>query len=238
MAIATFRQFHFATAVESAQEPLSTESAWSRLLKSPYDCLEGIFWGAAFSSALYECYQRVRELRRFSLQDLRCEETRENLKGEVKATANAFFGLFGYASSSLEWADRSRLIVLGKLVSLVQKISYMALFVNAGFGVDKCLETIKKMKCDIFNETDPVAKSRHERHYRAAILDLASHISTIAWALLGLVKLCFAVVISPALSSAVLMVSCAFALASFSYGIYVAVALAPPEEQQPEEARA
>jgi hypothetical protein len=211
------------------------KTSWTRLRKSPWHCLEGLFWGTAWSFSLCECYACIRELSCCSLEDLRLQGGCDKLRRLIKATVNAVFGLFGYSTSTLEWADRMRLITLGKLAPLVQRISYLSLFINAGFGMEKCFETLKTKKCAFIAEKDPATQSMHAHHYRCALLDLASHISGIAWSLIGLVKLCFVVAVSPILANAVLLVSCAFAIASFSYGIYVAVKFDQPTGVKSEE---
>ncbi len=72
------------------------------------------------------------------------------------------------------------------------------------------------------------ARNIKEHRYRLGVIDLASHISTLAWAILGIIELFVGIAISPLLTGSLFLISCGLAFASIGYSLYIEFKLDPP----------
>jgi hypothetical protein len=205
---------------------------YAELIKNPFQLAEGVMWGSCWIWTLYDFCSHACEFRRIAGMDLAHSDNRIKLCEQVKEIFVRFVSLSGMSASAVQWADRVRIIALGKFAPFVQKFSYVTILISAGFGIEKTIKALQKEASDFESERNPGARNKHKHHYRLALIDLASHISTVAWVVLGAFEICAGVALSPLLTGSVLMISCAFACTSLGYGLYIAFKvdpLAPPQ---------
>src|SRR5579862_1990995 len=187
------------------------------LLNNRWLKIEGLFWGACWAWFLYDSCKHGRESLRLFRQGLSHGANRLKWTAELKETCHNVINLSGTTASMALWAERAKFFTLGKFSLLLQKITFIGFFITSGFSIEKTARELRKEKISMISARDPKDVLKHRLHYRSAQLDLASHISTIVWAILGIVELCGGVVIAPWLMTSVFMTSCALACASIGY---------------------
>jgi hypothetical protein len=206
---------------------------YAELLKNRVELAEGIVRGAGWSILVWDFCKHASECRRISRRDPSKPENRIKLNYEVKETFVSFVSLSAVTASIVQWADRIRIIALDALAPLLQKFTYAAYLITSGFGIEKAIKTIQKIKLDLSTEKDMAARNIKEHRYRLGVIDLASHITTLAWAILGIVELIVGIAISPLLTGAVVLISCGLAFASFGYSLYIDFKLDPSAASTP-----
>lgn len=215
----------------SAEESLNAfvpERPFAQLLKNRAQKIEGCFRVVGWVILLADFINRARSLSRIARRDLSEGDNRSKMQGEAKETFVSLVTFSSVTASLLQWADSVRILVLGKIACILQKFIYGANLIASGFGIEKAVSAIKKEKAELEVEQNPQDRDLHTHRYGLALIDLAYHIATIAWALLGLVELIGGIVFSPLLMGSVFMISCGLALASLVYGLYIDFKLAPP----------
>lgn len=203
------------------------------LLNNHWLKVEGLLWGACWAWFLYDTCKHGRESLRILRLGSSHHENRPKLASQLKETCHNFINLSGTTASIVLWADRAKFFALGKCTLLLQKITFIGYFITSGFGIEKTVRALHKAKNSMMSARDPKDIIRHRHHYRSEQLDLASHISTIAWAILGIAELCTGVVIAPWIMTSVFMASCALACASIGYGCYISSKIDPRETGVP-----
>ncbi len=193
------------------------------LLNSRWLKFEGLLWSACWAWFLYDMCKHGRE----SLGILRLQENRPKLVSDLKETCHKFINLSGATVSMALWAERAKFFALGKYTPLLQKITFIGYFITSGFCIEKTLKALRKEKISMTTAHDPKDIIKHRYLYRSEQLDLASHISTVAWAILGIAQLC-GVFIAPGVTSSVLLSSCALACISIVYSGFVSSKVNPP----------
>jgi hypothetical protein len=187
------------------------------LLNNRWLKIEGLLWCACWAWFLYDSCKHGRESLRLFRLGLSCGENRSKWTSELKETCHNVINLSGTTASIALWSERAKFFTLGKFTLLLQKTTFIGFFITSGFSMEKTARELRKEKISLMNAQDPKDILKHRLHYRSAQLDLASHISTIVWAILGIAELCAGVVIAPWLMTSVFMASCALACVSIGY---------------------
>lgn len=221
------------------------EHPFVEVLKNRALRIEGCVRIAGGVFLVVDFIKHICALRSVACSNLSEEENRSKLVAEVKETFVSLVTLSSVTASLLKWADAVHILVLGKLVPFLQKFVYGASLITSGFGIEKTIHMLKKEDIALAEEQNPAARELHRHRYNLAILDLAYHISTIAWAILGLTELVGSLALSSLLSGPLLMISCGLVLASLVYSLYIEFKIAPlaappavNEIPAPEQARA
>jgi len=196
------------------------------LSDNPWLKTEGILWTGCWAWFLYDFCKHAKESIRIRHLD-RTRENRAKLSAELKETCSNFISLLGSTASIILWADRAKCIALGACSLILQKSTYIGYFLTSGFGIEKTMKALRQAKIAMLSTQDSKEMIQQQYHYRSALLDLASHISTVAWVVLGLVELCASVAISPWIMTSALMISCALACASIGYSCFVSYKVDP-----------
>jgi hypothetical protein len=223
----------------SAEEHLNAfvpESPFALLLKNRAQKIEGGFRIVGWVILLADFINRACSLGRSARSELSEGDNRSKMHTEAKETFVSLITFSSVTASLLQWADSVRILVLGKIVSILQKFIYGANLITSGFGIEKAVHIIKKEQSELETEQNPQDRDLHKHRYGLALVDLAYHISTIVWALLGLVELIGGIALSPVLTGALFMISCGLAVTSLVYSLYIEFKLvppAPPEQNLP-----
>ncbi|HEY2811139.1 MAG TPA: hypothetical protein VGJ00_07120 [Rhabdochlamydiaceae bacterium] len=184
---------------------------------------EGYMWAGLWAWSLYDLGQRVRCYRAITLENLPPEEKQGKLRQQAKEVGVQVINVAGVSAIFTRWAHASRLISVERFLPLLQKISYGSFLLTSGFYIEKTITSLKKAWSALQQAATPEAKEKHRQEYCLAWMDLAAHISTLAWAMLGVIELAAGIAVSPLLMTSVFMAGCVFALASIGYGTYIDV---------------
>src|SRR5690348_5548989 len=205
----------------SAEESLNAfvpERPFAQLLKNRAQKIEGCIRIVGWVILLADFINRSFSLSRAARRDLSEGDNRSKMHGEAKETIVSLVTFSSITASLLQWADSVRILVLGKIACVLQKFIYGANLIASGFGIEKAVSVIKKEQAELEAGQNPQDRDLHAHRYGLALVDLAYHIATIVWALLGLIELIGGIAFSPILMGSIFMISCGLALASLVYG--------------------
>jgi hypothetical protein len=215
----------------SAEQNLNTALAplrFADLLKNRLQLVEGVLLGVGWVSLIFDLFSRICSCSRICCEELPQTEKRVQLINVSKETIVSFASFSGMTITLMLWADRVRVIALGIFVALLQKLTYGTYFITSGFGIEKAVKMVQKAKVDLIAAKDDASRNLHEHRYRLAIIDIASHICTLAWSILGIVGFTAGIVFNPLLMETFFLISCGLALVSIGYSLYIDFKIAPP----------
>lgn len=222
----------------SAEEHLRTfvrEHPFLEVLKNRAQKIEGCIRIVGWVVLLVDFFKHAFAAGRSARTDFSQEDNRLKLRAETKETFVSLVNFTSVTASLLQWAETVRILVLGKLAPFLQKFICGANLVVSGFGIEKTIHALKKEGSALEEERSLQARDVHKHRYALALVDLAYHISTIAWAVLRLVELVGGIALSPLLTGSLFMVSCCLAFAALVYSLYIEFKIAPPASP-PEQA--
>lgn len=205
---------------------------YTEAFRQRFQIVEGAVWGVSWACVAGQFFYNIREYIRACDADLTQHKNQKKLYDEIKKVFVNFVSLSGISASIATWANRARIIVLGKGVSFLQKFSYATHLITSGFGIDASIRTLQDELWAFHNAVSGAERTKHTGRYHLALIDLASHITTLAWSILGIVELCVGIALSPALMLSIFWLSCALAIASLSYSIYIEYNAEPPVVDQ------
>jgi hypothetical protein len=214
----------------SAEEHKKTfmhELPFAGVLNNRAQKIEGCIRIVGWVVLLIDFFKHAFAAGRVARADLTQGDNRSKLIIEGKETFVSLVTFSSVTASLLHWADTVRILVLGKIVHFLQKFVYAANLIVSGFGIEKTICALKKEKSALAEEQSPPARDLHRHRYSLALVDLAYHISTIVWAIVGLVELVGGVALSPLLTGSLFMISCGLAFVALGLSLYIEFKIAP-----------
>jgi hypothetical protein len=202
-------------------DPDHSASRYAQLFKNRFDTVEGGFLGLAWTCTAYDFCKHVFLCIGVACKQAPAGEKRKELLHGVKETFVKFVSFSGMSASLMLWANRVRIIALGLFAGVLQKCTYGIYGILSGFGIERSVKAMEMAYSKLCNEKSASAKIVHGHRCRAAFLDVASEVSTLAWAVLGIVGIVAGVALSPLLMDGIFMTSCALAFLSIGYNIYI-----------------
>ncbi len=175
-----------------------------------------------------------------SLSDLYTALTVEHSASEqfdkiAKAVKTAFLdlvSLFGITAYNAHWAHEVNMISLGQYAPLVKGLgvgaSLVINLVEGGISVYKIVNETEALS----QEISPEEKTKHKQQLCIAWMKLIGNVCMVAWSVFGIASLAASLVLSPMISSALLVVGCLFLTASFFYQKHIEKTAEPSPPSQ------
>ena len=214
----------------SAEEHLRTFAHThpiAEVLKNRAQRIEGCIRIVGWVILVVDFFKHASAVCRIARGELNQGDNCSKLISEVKETFVSLVTFSSMTASLLQWADAVRILVLGKIAPFLQKFVYGTHLIVSGFGIEKTIHALKREKSALAEEQNPLVRDLHKLRCSLALVDLAYHISTIAWAILGLVELIGGVALSPLLMGSLFLISCGLALTGLGLSLYIEFKIAP-----------
>jgi hypothetical protein len=193
------------------------ESIDFRPLQNPGNIAEGGmwagFWGMCIAFSGMSLYQLYKEL---TIE----HPASEKFTKIGKAVKTAFVDLIsvgGATAYNIHWAHTVKMISLGQYAPLIKSLGYgSSLIINiveSGWSI----YNIAIEKEAILKETSPEQQEKHKQRLFLSLMKLIGNISMIAWTTLGIVTITAGLVVSPILTSPLLLTGCVMSTVAFFY---------------------